>query len=424
MGLSFLLLLCLAFSSCGGDAPRSDAAWREEPVPPASPPEELLFLPGTDDASFSLRSGQAGVIAAAMDERLLASQVIITGLDGKSSLSGGMEAALREIPPGGIMLFKYNLDTPKDAVRSFLALTSELVTEASGIAPFIAVDHEGGLVHRFGPEVGKLPAAASFWELAQKESPEAVLEVLEREVFASALEIRELGVTMNFAPVAEVLNDDNRNYLQTRSYGPDSVFTGKAASAFVRAMDAAGVTCVVKHFPGSTGQDPHTSPAFLDADRAALDRMAAPFAGMIRGLRPPALMVSHTVLPAVDPERNSSLSPLVMNGWIRGELGFSGILVTDDFSMAAVSSSGLSPEAAAVEALIAGADMVMAWPGNIASVHRAILSALEEGRLPRPRLREAARRIIAEKIRRRLVLPEAAGDADPLWTRAAPPRLP
>jgi beta-N-acetylhexosaminidase len=313
-----------------------------------------------------------------------------------------MEALIREIPPGGIMLFKYNLDTGRDEIRSFLALSSALVLEASGVAPFVAVDHEGGLVHRFGPGVKKLPAAFSFWELAQEEGPEAALEVLGREVFASALEIRDLGVTMNFAPVAEVLNDGNREFLDTRSYGPDPAFTEKAASVFVRAMDAAGVACAVKHFPGNTG-DPHGGPARLEADRAALDRMASPFAAMIRRLRPAALMVSHIVVPAVDGERNASLSPLVMTGWIREELGFQGLLITDDFSMAAIRSSGLSPEKAAAEALIAGADVVMTWPKNIASVHGAILSALEEGRLPRQRLREAARRIIAEKIRYGLV---------------------
>jgi beta-N-acetylhexosaminidase len=234
-----------------------------------------------------------------MDERLLASQVLITGLDGESFLSAGTEAALREIPPGGIMLFKYNLNTGRDAVRGFLALSAALAAEASGLVPFMAVDHEGGLVHRFGPGVRKLPAAASFWELAREEGPEAALELLEREVSASALEIRDLGITMNFAPVAEVLNGDNVDFLQTRSYGPDPVFTEKAASAFVRAMDAAGVACVVKHFPGNTGQDPHSAPARLDADRAGLDRMAAPFAGMIRRLRPAAIMVSHAALPAL-----------------------------------------------------------------------------------------------------------------------------
>jgi beta-N-acetylhexosaminidase len=403
----FLLLLCLLLSACGRGVPGAGLPQGGEAAPPASPPE--LFLPGAGDASYALRLERAGEIAASMDERLLASQVLITGLDGASRLSGAMEALLREIPPGGCMLFKYNLDTAKDEIRSFLALTSGFVSEASGLVPFIAVDHEGGLVHRFGPGVKKLPAAFSFWELAQKEGPEAALELLKREVSASALEIRDLGVTMNFAPVAEVLNGRNTDFLETRSYGPDPAFTEAAASVFVRAMDAAGVACVVKHFPGNTG-DPHGGPALLEADRPALDKMAAPFAGMIRGLRPAALMVSHVVVPAVDPERNSSLSPLVMKGWIREELGFQGLLITDDFSMAAVASSGLSPENAAVEALIAGADMVMVWPKNIASVHRAILSALEEGRLPRQRLREAARRIIAEKIRYGLVPQEADND--------------
>jgi beta-N-acetylhexosaminidase len=408
MCLGFLLLLCFVLSACGRGAPEAGLPEGEEAAPAASPHEELLFLPGADDASRAPRLEQAAKIAASMDERFLASQVLITGLDGKSSLSPAMEVLLAEIPPGGIMLFKYNLDTGKNKVRSFLALSSNLISEASGLAPFIAVDHEGGLVHRFGPGVKKLPAAFSFWELAQKEGPEAVLEVLAREVSASALEIRDLGITMNFAPVAEVLNDDNLDFLETRSYGPDPAFTEDAASLFVRAMDAAGVACVVKHFPGNTG-DPHGGPALLEADRAALDGMTAPFAGIIRGLRPAALMVSHVVVLAVDPERNASLSPLVMNGWIRGELGFSGLLITDDFSMAAVVSSGLGPEKAAVEALAAGADMVMTWPKNITSVHQAILSALKEGRLPRQRLREAVQRIIVEKIRYGLVPTEAAG---------------
>jgi beta-N-acetylhexosaminidase len=400
----FLLLFCLTLSVCSGSAPER----HQEEKAAAAPPE--LFLPGADDASCALRLERAGEIMAAAftDERLLASQVLITGLDGAPRVSPAMEALFKEIPPGGIILFKYNLDGGKDEIRSFLSLSSDLVSEASGLAPFLAVDHEGGLVHRFGPGVKKLPSAFSFWELAQKEGSDAALEVLMREVSSSAREIRDLGVTMNFAPVAEVLNEGNVDFLGTRSYGPDPAFTEKAASAFVRAMDAAGILCVVKHFPGNT-DDPHGGPAFLEADRAALDRMAAPFAGIIRGLRPAALMVSHVVVPAVDGERNASLSPLVMEGWLREELGFQGILIPDDFSMAAVASSGISPEKTAVEALAAGADMIMTWPGNIASVHRAILSALEEGRLPRQRLREAVRRIIAEKIRYGLVSPEAPG---------------
>jgi beta-N-acetylhexosaminidase len=114
-------------------------------------------------------------------------------------------------------------------------------------------------------------------------------------------------------------------------------------------------------------------------------------------------MVSHVTVPARDAENPSSLSRAVMTDWLRGELGFRGIIIADDFSMAAVASRGIAPEDAAVEALIAGADMVMTWPSAIVPVHRAIAAALADGRLPRQRLLEAVERIAAEKLRYGLV---------------------
>jgi beta-N-acetylhexosaminidase len=394
-----LLFPFLLFSGCGKKTEREAAA----EAGPAAECEEPACLPGADDTAYEQRRAEAARIVALMDDRLLAAQVIITGLDGKAALSGPMETLLAEIPAGGIMLFRYNLDAEKDRVRSFLARCSSLVATSSGIAPFMAVDHEGGLVHRFGPGVEKLPAAAAFWDLAEAGGAEAALEILGDLVLRSALEIRELGITMNFAPVAEVLNDENVRFLETRSYGPDPAFTEAAASAFIRAMDSAGIACALKHFPGNTGADPHGRAAVLDADKAELDYMAAPFAGIIRTLRPPALMVSHVKIPALDGERNASLSAPVMKDWIRKELGFSGLIISDDFSMGAVASSGLPSETAAVDALIAGADMVMTWPSTITLVYHALLMAVEEGRLPRQRLRDAAERIITEKIRYGLV---------------------
>jgi beta-N-acetylhexosaminidase len=146
----------------------------------------------------------------------------------------------------------------------------------------------------------------------------------------------------------------------------------------------------------------------LDAEKAVLDEMVKPFAELIRALQPSAVMVSHIVVPARGGERNASLSRPVIQGWLREELGFRGFVLGDDFSMKAVSSRGLSPEAAAVEALKAGVDMIMAWPSGLSRLHRAILDALAEGQLSRERLREAAGRIIAEKIRRGLI-PDEAG---------------
>jgi beta-N-acetylhexosaminidase len=341
-----------------------------------------------------------------MDDRFLAAQVLLAGLDNKSFPSVDTAAMLRNIPVGGIMFFKYNLDAEKDLVRFFLGECSKLVEASGSIVPFLAVDHEGGLVHRFGPGVDKLPAAATFWDLAGAESKAAALESIEELAGFSAAEIRNLGISLNLAPVAEVLNDDNKYFLDTRSYGPDPDFTAEAVSAFIRGMDAAGIACAVKHFPGNSAEDPHSGASVITAAKPALDEMVKPFAAVIEKLRPSAVMVSHVMVPAVDPLRNASLSPLVLDGWLRGELGFQGVIVADDFAMGAVTAAGVDPVSAAVEALIAGVDMVMVWPRNINAVYGAILGAVEDEYLPRQRLREAAERILTEKIRYGLIVPE------------------
>jgi beta-N-acetylhexosaminidase len=333
----------------------------------------------------------------------------MTGIDGRAKLGGEMRRILEECPPGGIMLFKYNLDTPRDEVRSLLAECGGLGLRAAGIPPFIAADHEGGPVHRFGPEVGRLPSAASWEKLARSLGREEALAALEEASFRSGREIRELGLNMNFAPVAEILNGDNSRFLGERAFSADPDFTAAAAAAFVRGMGRAGIGCVVKHFPGNTGADPHSESPLLGGSREELSRAVTPFAALIGsgstgGPAVSGVMVSHVLVPAWDRERIGSLSPVLIGEWLRKEMGFTGIVLADDFSMAAVASR-LSPEEAAVASIAAGADMVMAWPMNLLKLHGAILQALGEGRLSRGRLEEAAARIIAEKIRLGLMPP-------------------
>ncbi|GHT57957.1 glycosyl hydrolase [Spirochaetia bacterium] len=365
----------------------------------------FLVFPCFGQDEQALRE-RAVAIAASLDDRLLASQMIMAGVDGKARLSVDMKFILGQCPPGAIMLFRYNLDTPKNEVKNFLDECREFVAaETGGIPPLIAVDHEGGSVHRFGPGVTQLPAAAFWAEQAKTAGREGALSALEEASFQSGKEIRDLGITLNLAPVAETLNSDNSRFLGERSFGAESQFTADAAAAFIRGMDRAGIGCTIKHFPGNTGTDPHEASAVLRKNREELAEMAAPFASLIKNEKVSAVMVSHILVPAWDSENIGSLSPAVIGDWLRGELGFTGIVLADDFSMAAAvntpraSSSRLSPEAAAVRSLAAGADMVMAWPPNIRQIHRAILAALADGSLSRERLREAAARIIAEKIR-------------------------
>ncbi|MDR0690374.1 MAG: glycoside hydrolase family 3 protein [Spirochaetaceae bacterium] len=357
--------------------------------------------PPTEDPRFRDYREQARSLAAALDDRNLTAQVIITGIDGKGALTAPMEEILRDVPAGGAMLFRHNLDTDPAGVRSFTAEISRIIRdgEEPGIAPFIAVDHEGGQVHRFGPGVGRLPSPLSYWELAQREGRDRALGAVREGARQSGRELRGLGITLNFAPVVEALTGGNRPFLEDRSYGPEGEFTQAAAAAFIRGMEEGGIPCVVKHFPGNTATDPHRGVPVLTQDRGALDLMVRPFTGLIREIPLSGIMVSHVLVLSRDPERNASLSPAVIRDWLRGELGFSGMVLTDDFSMEAAAAPGRGEGDAAVEALIAGADMVMAWPATLRRTHRAVLRALEDGRLPRERLREAAERILFEKLR-------------------------
>jgi beta-N-acetylhexosaminidase len=346
---------------------------------------------------------RAARIAASLDDAALAAQLIMSGVDGRSSLDPAMARILRECPPGAIMLFRYNLNTPPGEARRFIAQCVEAVRGDGGPPPFVAADHEGGQVHRFGPGIGRLPPAASWEERARQEGRDAALAALEEAAYQSGKELRDLGLNLNLAPVAETLNDDNRHFLEDRAFSSDAAFAAAAAAAFVRGMERAGLGCVAKHFPGNSGADPHTNTPALSGSREELARAAGPFADLIRGPAsggPPlaGIMVSHVLVPAWDPLRIGSFSPALIGRWLRGGLGFRGIVLADDFSMAAAASR-VSPEEAAVLSLAAGADMVMAWPMNLRRVRGAVLAALEQGTLTRPRLEESAARIIREKIR-------------------------
>jgi beta-N-acetylhexosaminidase len=353
---------------------------------------------------------RATAIASSLDNRLLAAQSLICGIDGKGKLPPHMKLLLTECPAGGVILFRYNLDTRNEEIYNLIEQTASLIRDESGLSPFIAMDHEGGSVNRFMPGTASLPAAISYWEATGEDRREVMekLQKIEADSFKTGREMKMLGINLNLAPVAEYLTAENRGFLGNRSYGPDRVFTTEAAAAFIRGMERAGVTCVVKHFPGSAGPDPHFSPSVLKGDKAALDELVSPFAALInRGAR--AVMVAHTSVPAMD-VKIASLSNVIMENWLRGELGFKGIIICDDFSMAAASGrstkESFTTEEAAIQSIAAGADMVLVWPPDIRRTHRALVSALEDGRLSRERLLESTGRVIYEKIKMGLVTEE------------------
>ncbi|MDR2952436.1 MAG: hypothetical protein LBU82_04255, partial [Treponema sp.] len=285
----------------------------------------------------NLSMARAIAIASSLDNRLLAAQALICGIDGNGSLPPHMKILLTECPAGGIILFRYNLDSSNENIRNLLEETASLIYDESNLLPIIAVDHEGGSVNRFPRGTASLPPAISYWEdcnaygEATDEALKDALVKIETDSYKAGLEMNKLGVNFNIAPVAEYLTTENCGFLGSRSYGPDPAFVTDAALSFIRGMERAGVTCVIKHFPGSAGPDPHRFPSVLKGGKTDLDNLVFPFAALIKG-DARAVMAAHTSVPALD-SKIASLSNVIMRDWLREELGFQGLIISDDFSM-------------------------------------------------------------------------------------------
>lgn len=216
---------------------------------------------------------------------------------------------------------------------------------------------------------------------------------------ASGTELRALGFTMVFAPVADVTVGPADPTIGSRSAGSHPRVVAEQALASSRGYAAAGIVPVLKHFPGhgSVPTDSHRTLPEQDAPLSQLrERDLVPFAvGAANGV--PAVMVAHIDVADVDPGTPSSLSTDVITGLLRTELGFDGLVVTDALNMAAI-ADGYGSGDAAVAALRAGADLLL-MPPDISAAHAAIPAALDSGALPVERLDDAATTVVATAMR-------------------------
>lgn len=337
---------------------------------------------------------RAEAVADSLDDEGLVGQLMMIGVEGVGRPSNASRLILERIRPGAVILFGFNIDDDPRSVASLAGAVRDACSvdtaRIRSLPPFVAIDHEGGGVYRFKGGLTRLPAAATMG-LAGAAAASAAGS-------AAGTELRALGVTMNAAPVVEALNEANRGFLAGRAWSDDPAEAAKLSASFIVSCQRGGAAAVAKHFPGNAEVDPHRGLPVLTASRAVVEgAYLAPFRAAVNaGVA--AIMLSHAIVPAIDPDRPVSVSPKAV-AILKGELGFSGIVLTDDLQMAALDGYG-DPGLSAVAALAAGADMVMLTGGRTALGARdAILAALADGRLTRARLRDAAVRVIAQKLR-------------------------
>ena len=288
---------------------------------------------------------------------------------------------------GGYILF--GRDT-QDKTFDQLSQTIRSYQEAADIPLLIGVDEEGGTVNR----VSRNPALRDKpFSSPQELMAQGGMEALLGETAEKDLLLRSLGINVNLAPVADV-STDPADFIYGRAFGQDAEATADYVGQVVRQMDADGMGSVLKHFPGyGNNVDTHTG---IAVDERPLSRFEAedflPFrAGFESGS--PAVMVSHNIITAVDEALPASLSPAV-HQLLREELGFDGVVMTDDLAMDAVSEYAGS-STAAVLAVKAGNDMLIT--GDYREQIPQVLQALDSGELTMEQIDIACLRVLEWK---------------------------
>ncbi|MEU6999105.1 glycoside hydrolase family 3 N-terminal domain-containing protein [Nonomuraea sp. NPDC046570] len=315
----------------------------------------------------------------------LADSVLLPGFTGRTP----PDWLRRRLAEGlaGVVLFSRNINGPGQVAE----LTAALRAESPAV--LVGVDEESGEVTRL--EVASGSSRPGSYALGVVDDVE-LTEELARDL---GNDLAAAGVTIDFAPSADVNSNPDNPVIGLRAFGAEPDLVARHARAFVRGLQSTGVAACVKHFPGhgDTSVDSHYGVPLVPADRAELEELALrPFVAAIEeGVR--SVMTGHLLVPAYDGDAPATLSPKVLTGLLRDELGFDGMIITDGIEMAAVSGV-YGVGGASAMAIAAGADAICIGgersdEATAAEARDAIAMAVVEGRLPEERLADAARRV-------------------------------
>jgi beta-N-acetylhexosaminidase len=370
---SVLALLLAVLAGCAGVLQGEDDKKRRPENPPAQEAGEMGEKLGGAEQQMSVRD--------------MVGQMFMISLDGTEP-DYYVNKMIRERNIGGVLLFGYNMKSEAQTKALTDSLQELSMRTEPSIPLFIAVDQEGGAVSH-APWVAQQPAAARVGARGDPAEARAIAEEMGRELLRA-------GVNTDLAPVVDT---GFGAAIGARSFGEDPELVAEMGAAAVEGFEAAGVVSVAKHFPnhGAASSDSHRTLPVVDHDLATLrSHDLPPFeAAVAAGV--PMVMVGHLLYPAIDPERPASLSPEAV-GVLRGELGFEGVVVTDDLAMVGATGGG-PPARAAVEAVKAGADLLIisSLPEQQADAYDAVVAAVESGEIPQRRIQASVERILKVK---------------------------
>jgi beta-N-acetylhexosaminidase len=323
-----------------------------------------------------------------LDEKI--GQMIYVGFEGET-FTDEVRKLISTYKVGGIIVYAENLVNPKQSVELINSIKQENKTH---IPLFIGVDQEGGRIERLPGNLISLPTSEKIGSLNNPAFAYEIGKVLGKEVGA-------FGMNMNFAPVLDVNSNPDNPVIGDRSYGNNVEVVSTLGIETWKGMKSEQIIPVIKHFPGhgDTFVDSHLQLPVVKKDWNQLKELELkPFEESIQK-GADVVMVAHILFPAIDDIYPASMSKTIITDYLRNELNFDGVVITDDMTMEAITDHFLIDQAA-VESVKAGTDIVMVAHDydKMVSVINALKATVERGEISEERINESVRRIIQLKM--------------------------
>lgn len=378
-------------SSVGVVLPNPDSSTATEPSTAATEAEtEAPTEEPTEDPNSLL--AQQVLDEMTLEEKVC--QLFVVSPDSLNSAAGTysinqtITSNLEAYPVGGLIFYEPTIYTPQQV--------SDLISEMqalSSIPMFVGVDGEGGYdsgLSKFGI-TNTYDTMSTYGQAGDTE----LVEEIGSEIGAS---LAQVGFNLDFAPVADVLVEENNTEVGERSFGDSPEIVSPMVQAVIQGLHSQNTISCLKHFPGLGSTEDSTEDGTVTSQRTMEDLRSTEFLPFIAGMESGAdmVMVSHVTYPEiVSDNRPSSLSPIIVTELLRNELGYSGVVITDAFTKGAISSNYSSGEAA-VLAIQAGCDMIL-MPEDLSEAANAVIDAVRSGRITEARLNSSVLRILSLK---------------------------
>jgi beta-N-acetylhexosaminidase len=320
----------------------------------------------------------------------LAGQRLMVGFDG-TDFNADLRFIIDELKVGGLILFAGNLATP-DQICNLCRAVQDYAKTCGQPPLFISIDQEGGRVARLKAPFTQFPGNPSM-----KDDADAV-----HFAEVTAAELKQAGINMNMAPVMDIAPENSNSIMAQRAFGSDPDWVARLGVAVIKHLQANNIMAVAKHFPGigRTVQDSHLDLPVLKDDLSGLEQFdLIPFQASIRhGVA--GMMLSHIFYPKLDPQWPASLSSLIADELLRRQMGYDGLVLTDDLDMGAITKH-FDIRTAILQVLAANIDLALICHKgpSIETAYEVILAALTDAPAMKARGLQSVERIMRLKSR-------------------------